>query len=76
MSMRSKQAIPYLVHFLRDADQRTRGIANTSLMVITGQSKGFRAQADDEAREKAVRKWEQWWAENAATFVVPGSKLK
>jgi HEAT repeat protein len=75
MNLRSKQAVPYLIRFLRDADARTRGIANTSLMVITGQSKGFRAQADDESRERACQKWEMWWRENQQTFVVPGSKL-
>ncbi len=76
MSLRSKQAIPHLIRFLRDPDPRTRGIANTSLMVITGQSKGFRAQAKEEARERAVGKWEQWWQEIEATFVVPGSKIR
>ncbi len=76
MSMRSKQAIPYLIQYLRDPDPRTRGIANTSLMVITGNSKGFRAQAAESARETAVQTWEQWWEENQETFVVPGSKLQ
>ena len=75
MSMRSKAAVPYLIRSLRDPDQRTRGIANTSLMVITGQSKGFRAQATDEKREAAVQKWELWWQENEDTFTIPGSNL-
>ena len=75
MNLRSKRAIPYLIRYLSDESSRTRGIANTSLMVITGQSKGFKASADEATRKEAVQKWSDWWMENADSFVVVGAKL-
>ena len=74
-NIRTREAIPYFIRFLRDYDAHVRGVANTSLMVTTGKSMGFRATASDEAREKAAVKWESWWEENKDTFAVPGKGL-
>ena len=71
-NLRVKEAIPYLIKALRHNDTHVRGIAKSSLMVTTLQAFGFRATADDARREKAVKKWEKWWAANEATFEVPG----
>ena len=72
-NLRVKEAIPYFIRALRHEDPHVRGIANSSLMVTTTQAFGFRATADEERREKAVRKWEKWWEENKDTFQVPGA---
>jgi len=70
-NLRVKEAIPHLIRGLRDEDQRTRGVANNALMVTTGRSQGFKPSGPPEAREEAVRKWEEWWEENKDTFQVP-----
>ena len=75
-NMRRAEAIPYLIHFLHDQDPTIRGIANTSLMVTTGQALGFRATAPEEEREDAIMKWQAWWEANEGTFVPPGTKKK
>jgi hypothetical protein len=76
MGYRSKEPIPHFIRYLRDHDKTTRAIANTSLMVLTGQSHRFRPTASPEDREKAVLKWEAWWEGNKDEFIVPGSKLE
>jgi HEAT repeat protein len=71
-NLRVRDAIPYFIKSLRHLDPHVRGISNSSLMVTTTQAFGFRATADEARREKAIQKWEKWWQENSATFVVPG----
>ena len=71
-NLRMKEAIPYLIRYLRHPGAHIRGIANTSLMVTTGKAMGFRATADEQHREATVQKWERWWAQNKAKFQVPG----
>lgn len=71
-NLRVKEAIPYFVKALSHNDVHVRAIANSSLMVTTTQAFGFRATADEARRDKAVKKWEKWWAANEATFEVPG----
>ena len=73
-NLRTKGAVPFLIRYLRHPDPHIRGIANTSLMVTTGKAMGFRATADEQKRETAVVKWENWWQQNAATFQPPGKK--
>lgn len=73
-NLRVKEAIPYLIRGLRDEDPRTRGVANNALMVTTGRSHGFKPTAPPDAREEAVRKWQEWWEENKDAFEVPGRK--
>ena len=75
-NMRRVEAIPYLIQYLRHLDPTVRGIANTSLMITTGQSLGFKAAAPEEERETAIMKWEAWWEANEGTFVPPGLRAK
>ena len=69
-NLRHKNAVPYFIRFLRDPDARVRGVANAALMVTTGKAMAFRAGADEEKREKSVRRWEEWWEKNKNTFKV------
>ncbi len=69
-NLRIKEAVPYYIRYLRDPDVHVRGVAHKSLTVSALTAKGFRATADEEKREVAVRKWETWWTENEATFEV------
>lgn len=71
-NLRTKDAVPYFIRYLRHRDPHIRAIANTSLMVTTGKAMGFRATSDEAHREATTKKWEAWWAKNGATFQVPG----
>ncbi len=75
-NIRVKQAVPYLISYLRHTDQVVRGLANSSLMVTTTKAMGFRPNADEQHREAAVQKWERWWAQNQQTFQVAGRGAK
>jgi len=75
-NMGRAEAIPYLIKFLRDPDPMMRGIANTSLMVTTGQVLGFKATAPEEEREMAIMKWEAWWESTDGNFVPLAARLK
>lgn len=75
-NLRMKEAVPYLIRYLRYQDAHIRGIANSSLMVTTAKAMGFRATADEKRREAAVQKWERWWKQNANKFVVPKGRAK
>ncbi len=70
-NLRHKRAVPHFIRFLRDTDPRVRGVANSSLMVTTGKAMAFRATANEEKREKAVKRWEEWWEKNKDSFEVP-----
>ena len=74
--IRVKEAVPHLIKYLRHPDHHIRGIAKSSLLVTTGKAHAFRATADEAHREAAVQKWERWWAQNQATFQVPGRGAK
>ena len=75
-NLRIKEAVPYLIRYLRHPDPHIRAIANSTLMVTTAKVQGFRATADEQHRKAAVQKWEQWWAQNQASFQVPGKGPK
>ena len=62
--LRKFEAIQIFLNFLRDEDSRTRGVANTALMVTTGKSMGFRTKGTVEQRETAIRKWEEWYQQH------------
>lgn len=75
-NLRHKRAVPYFVRFLRDPDPRVRGVANAGLLVTTGKAMAFRASAEEEKREKAVRRWEEWWEKNKKSFKVKAARKK
>ena len=75
-NVRHKSAIPYFIRFLRDPDARVRNVANSALMVTTGKAMAFRATGDEAKREKAVKRWDEWWAKNKAAFKVPQRRKK
>jgi hypothetical protein len=60
-NLKRLDTVPIFLRYLRDSDSRTRGVANTALMVTTGKSMGFRTNAPDDQREAAVLKWEEWY---------------
>lgn len=67
-NLKSIEAIPYFIKFLRDPDARLRGLAANALMVITRQLIVFKAKGAEEEREQSIQQWEAWWAKNKATF--------
>jgi hypothetical protein len=69
----AKEAVPYYIRFLRHPDPHIRGIARNALRVATHKAMGFSATADEAKREAAVKKWEQWWAENKDAFTAGGA---
>ncbi len=75
-NLRVREAVPYLIRYLRHPDPHIRAIANSALMVTTSKAMAFRATADEQHREAAVQKWARWWAQSQATFQVPGKGLK
>jgi hypothetical protein len=52
-----------MIDVLDDADTGTRRLAIQVLAVYTGQTKGYDAQAEPEARQASIERWRQWLAE-------------
>jgi HEAT repeat protein len=70
-NLKSVQAIPHFILFLRDHDPRVRGLAANALMVMTRQFIAFKAKGTLQEREVAVLEWETWWAKNKNSFKLP-----
>jgi len=65
-SFGERRFIPHFIRALRDPERVVRDRAAAALRRLAGEFLEFRADADPEARERAVAAWEQWWrAENA-----------
>jgi hypothetical protein len=57
--------IPALIAALGDEEVSVRQAVLEALVQLTGQSQGYRADASASVRLKAVKKWQEWWEENA-----------
>lgn len=67
-TLKSTEALPYFIRFLRDGDARVRGLAGNALMVITRQVIFFKAKGTEEEREASIKQWEDWWTKNKAQY--------
>lgn len=54
--------VPQLIKDLRSDDAAIRMCAIDGLRKLTGQSLGYNFYEDEDAREPATRRWEQWLA--------------
>ena len=50
-----------LIGGLRDQDMMMRALCARALSEATGQGFGYEPQAEEQEREQAVQRWEQWW---------------
>jgi HEAT repeat protein len=57
-----------LIGALGDEKPQVRQIALQALQILTGQTKGYRADADPASRVKAVDEWKKWLAEYRANL--------
>ncbi len=71
-----KDAIAPLIKALRDEDPAVQTAVDRALRKITGKDAGFFPLADPESREKALRRWEQWWAEGGKGNLLPPPTFK
>jgi hypothetical protein len=55
-----EDAVPHLVAGLESDDPAVRMYSIEGLERLTGQTRGFRYYADDDARRAAVRRWKRW----------------
>ena len=67
-NLKSTEALPHFITFLRDPDARVRGLAANALMVITRQLIVFKAKGTQEEREVSIKQWETWWEKNKGQF--------
>ncbi|MFW6107110.1 MAG: HEAT repeat domain-containing protein [bacterium] len=59
----ARAAVPKLILLLGDREPRVRQKADLALRLILGTSVGYKAGASEEARQEAIRKWEEVWRE-------------
>jgi hypothetical protein len=59
---KDRDAIPYLVAGLENDDPAVRMYSIEGLERLTGETKGYRFYADDDARRAAVSRWKRWLA--------------
>lgn len=71
-----KDALPSLIKALWDEDPAVQTAVDRALRKITGKDAGFFPLADPEDRGKALRRWEQWWAEGGKGDPLPPPTLK
>ena len=50
-----------LIAGLRDSRMYTRSLCIRSLTEATGDSRGYDPGAEEDARARAVTRWETWW---------------
>jgi len=67
-NLKSTEALPHFIRFLRDPDTRVRGMASNALMIITRQLIVFKAKGTPEEREASIQQWEAWWKTNKGQF--------
>ena len=65
---RDNRLIDLCIAGLRDPEIKTRSISGKALRIFTKQQVGYYPDALPEYREKQAKKWDEWWAENKATF--------
>lgn len=63
-----KRLVPYLVDGLYAADESSRRLANDVLTKLTGRSFGFRADAGEDQRKKAIQSVNDYLKKHAAEF--------
>ncbi|MBI4878301.1 MAG: HEAT repeat domain-containing protein [Planctomycetes bacterium] len=66
--LKAMSAVPRLIALLRDDEVMIREEALTSLVVITGQNMKFDVDGARSARDKGIRKWEEWLEKNRDKF--------
>jgi tetratricopeptide (TPR) repeat protein len=66
--------VPILIDALRLSDLQIRSAAVHKLREYTKQHFGFRPNAPEEERTKAIDKWTRWWDENGRDIVRRGIK--
>lgn len=57
----SPKAVPILIEALKDEDRKVRAKANLSLRLLTGKDFGFKADAPEAQRAKAIKLWQIYW---------------
>src|SRR5262249_11178537 len=62
-------AIPIFMEALRLSDAGLPEHANDKLREYTGREFGFLPRAPAEEREKAIKRWEEWWKEEGPALV-------
>jgi len=62
-----KDVIPLLIDRLDDEDAAVRLYAILALEKLTGTRRGYRYEADENERNRAVQRWRRWAARQAAT---------
>lgn len=62
------EAVDALIEALRDEDENVCDTAWRSLRDVTGQKFKFDAAANKEARGRAAKAWQGWWAKARPTF--------
>jgi HEAT repeat protein len=65
---RKPEAVDALIAALLDEDENVCDTAWRSLRDLTGQKFKFEASASKDARGRAARAWQGWWAKARATF--------
>jgi hypothetical protein len=60
-----RSAVPQLIKDLASDDPAVRLYANRALEQLTGKSFGYRYFADEDQRDAAVKKWRQWFDDQA-----------
>ena len=55
------QAIPHLIHLLKDESPMMRKVANKSLKKITKEDFGYNPLAKGNVRADAIKRWEKWY---------------
>ena len=66
--LKAMKAVPKLIKLLRDDESMIAEEALASLIIITGQNYRFDLSGSKAAREKGIRKWEEWADKNKAKF--------
>jgi len=65
---RDNRVVELLIDALTDPDVKTRGICYRILKGLTGQAFPFHADAAPAYRARSVKRWNEWWEQNKATF--------
>lgn len=66
--LKAMAAVPKLIKLLRDDETMIAEEALASLVGITGQNLSFDVTASKGAREKGIRRWEEWAEKNKELF--------
>lgn len=65
-------AMPTLIHGLRDRRLFTRSLCADALEEATHENHDYDPRAEEEARLRAVARWEQWWLQRTGEGILPG----